>query len=329
MFHSAAIKLTLWYLAIILSLSIAFSAAFYHLYRQQLLTSNNRQTYFLNHRLPQPNFNSYNDLRQLDVEDSLQQLRGSLAAFNFMVLIAGGAASYGLARRTLQPIEEALESQKRFTGDASHELRTPLAVMQTENEVALRNPRLSRQQAVSQLKSNLEEVAKLKMLSDGLLRLASFDSSTELDSTVDVSEVVAEAVSRWQKPAEVKGVRITTEVSPATVRGDRESLIELVSILLDNAIKYSSSGGEVKITTSRRGRSVLIGVADKGQGIKAGDLPKIFDRFYQADTARSGQHGYGLGLSIALRIAEIHHGAIEVKSTVRKGSTFTVVLPQA
>jgi len=329
MFHSAALKLTLWYLIIIMALSIAFSVAIYHLSSDELFRNNQRQTYFLNDRLPQRNFNSFTYLRQQDLDDAMRHLRGNLLLFNLMVLIGGGAASYALARRTLQPIEDSLESQKRFTGDASHELRTPLAVMQTENEVALRNPKLTKQEAVDQLKSNLEEVAKLKMLSDGLLKLSSFDSTTPLETVVDMKDVAAEAAARWEKAAAAKKIKLTSNLSSGKVRGDSDSLIELLSVLIDNAIKYNQKGGEVIISTGRRGRNIVCTVADKGKGIAAADLPKVFERFYQAESSRSGSDGYGLGLSIAKRIAEVHNGVIEVRSAPNKGSTFTVVIPQA
>jgi two-component system sensor histidine kinase CiaH len=329
MFHSAAVKLTLWYLGIIMVLSISFSVAIYNLSRNELIQNNRRQNFYLNDRLPSPNFNSFNNLRQQDVSEGLRNLKGSLLVFNLMVLLAGGAASYALARRTLEPIEEALESQKRFTGDASHELRTPLTVMQTENEVALRNSNLSKKEAVEHLKSNLEEVAKLKMLSDGLLKLASFDNDKALTTAVDMKAVASEALKRHKKIAEAKNIKITNSISSQSVMGDFESLVELTSILLDNAVKYSKEGTEVIIAGQSRNKVAHLSVADQGFGITKKDLPKIFDRFYQADMSRSGKAGYGLGLSIAKRIAEVHNGSIEVSSAPSKGSTFTLLLPTA
>lgn len=329
MFHSAALKLTLWYLAIIMVLSVTFSVALYHLSSSELVQNNRRQAFYLNDRLPSPTFHSYNDLRRQDLKDGLNQVKSSLIVFNLLVLVAGGAASYVLARRTLEPIEEALESQKRFTGDASHELRTPLTIMQTENEVALRKPSLSKKEAVEQLRSNLEEVAKLKLLSDGLLKLASFDSDKALTNVVNLQDVIGQALSRVNKSAEVKSIQISTTASELRVRGDLEGLVELVVIILDNAIKYSAPGSTINLEVTRHNRNVAISVKDEGVGISAQDLPHIFDRFYQADTSRSGSQGYGLGLSIAKRIAEVHSGVIEVTSIKDKGSTFTVLLPTA
>ena len=164
MFHSAALKLTLWYLAIIMVLSLTFSGVLYHFASDELIRSSQRQLRYLNQYSFPTEFPDYNSMRIQDLDSGINRIKGDLILFNLMVLIGGGALSYYLARRTLMPIEENMEAQKRFTGDASHELRTPLAVIQTENEVALRNPNLSKKQATELLQSNLEEVAKLKAL---------------------------------------------------------------------------------------------------------------------------------------------------------------------
>jgi two-component system, OmpR family, sensor histidine kinase CiaH len=329
MFHSAALKLTLWYLAIIMALSIGLSVIIYHLASNELVVNTRRQIGFFNNELTPNDFNRYASLRQQQLERGVSRLRGNLVAFNVLVLAAGGAASYALARRTLLPIEETLENQKRFTGDASHELRTPLAIMQTENEVTLRNPSLTKSEALKQLESNLEEVSKLKALSEGLLRLTSVDSLQNFQKAVELKEVVGQAIERQKKAAAAKKIKVKTELKDVRVRGDHESLVELISLLLDNAIKYSPAGGTVIIKTWRRGRSGFISLADKGQGIAAKNLPHIFERFYQTDKSRGHNKGYGLGLSIAQRIVEVHGGSVEVRSAPGRGSTFTVSLAAA
>src|SRR5439155_20050798 len=126
------------------------SLVIYQISHNERISHSRRQDFFLNHRLPERNFTSFDQLRNQDINDASHKLKSNLVLFNLLVLAAGGAASYALARRTLEPIEDALEAQKRFTGDASHELRTPLTIMQTENEVALRDPKLSRQDAIAQ-----------------------------------------------------------------------------------------------------------------------------------------------------------------------------------
>lgn len=331
MFESAALKLTLWYLAIIMAISLIFSAMLYHVSGDDLDRNVNRQVGYFEHYLGPDQSDQYSVLRQRQLDQDLAHLRASLAIFNFLVLIAGGGASYWLARRTLDPIEDAMESQSRFASDASHELRTPLTAIQTENEVALRNKSLTKSEAVSVIKSNLEEVAKLRGLSEGLLRLANGKGHITSPRPVDLKEVVDLAAARYEKAAAAKKINLNAASAGVKASGDRESLVELVSILLDNAIKYSPAGSKVAVSAGRHGKFSIIAVSDKGEGINQADLPRIFDRFYQADSSRHkhGKGGYGLGLAIAKRIAEAHKGHITVSSVAGKGTTFTVFLPPA
>lgn len=208
-------------------------------------------------------------------------------------------------------------------------MRTPLAAIQTEVEVALRDPKLDQTMAVNILRSNLEEVAKLKSLSDGLLRLARENGKTLPIESISLEKIIPEAISQVLASAEAKDITIANSVSDIAVLGDKQNLVELVVILLDNAIKYSDPKTTIKLSARKHGKYVYLAVTDQGQGIKASDLPHIFDRFYRADSSRSKEKvsGYGLGLSIAKKIVDLHQGTIEAKSTPGKGSTFTVRLP--
>lgn len=330
-FHSAALKLTAWYLSIIMALSIACSLAIFQLSRDQLINNTRRQVYFFNDVLEPSDFRSFSQLRQRQLDQGLNRLKGNLVLFNALVFLGGGVAAYALARRTLRPIEESLEAQKRFTADASHELRTPLTAMLTEIEVALRNKSLTKKEAIDQLKSNLEEVGKLKALSEGLLHLAASGGKQMLNQDVNLKKVGGLAVDKWAKTAASRKITIKTQLKPVYVHGDEQSLIDLVSILLDNAIKYSPDGRQVTLKSWRRGREAIIQVEDQGIGIKAEDLPRVFERFYRTDSSRSKPQtgGYGLGLSIAEKIADLHGGYIEVKSAPGKGAAFSVRLPGA
>lgn len=331
MFESAALKLTLWYLGIIMAISLVFSSLLYHVSGDELGRNVNRQVGYFEHFLGPDQSNDYGVLRQRQLDQDLHHLKANLILFNLLVLIGGGAASYWLARRTLDPIEEALESQTRFASDASHELRTPLTAIQTENEVALRDKSLTKAQAVSVIKSNLEEVAKLRGLSEGLLRLANGNGVIDNPLPVPLAEVADTAIARYEKAAAAKKITVTSKVSDAKASGDSESLTELLSILLDNAVRYSPAGSKITVSGGQRNKNTMLKVSDNGIGIKQDDLPRIFDRFYQADTSRHKQTvaGYGLGLAIAKRIAEAHHGHINVSSTPGKGTDFTVFLPAA
>lgn len=331
MFHSAAVRLTTWYLLIIMALSLGTSFALYHVSSNDLEQNARRQVGFFRGLIGSENASDFADLRQHQLSEDLRHLKANLIFFNVLVLIGGGAAAYGLARRTLRPIEDALEAQTRFTADASHELRTPLTAIQTENEVALRSPNLTKAQALGLLKSNLEEVGMLKALADGLLSLAHTGPATELESHINIKSVVEAAQERVAKAARQKKIQVIASRvdKDLAIKGHQQNLVDLLVILLDNAIKYSPNGNDVKISAAKQGRNAIIHISDKGIGIKRSELPYIFERFYRSDSSRnkSKASGYGLGLAIAKRIVERHEGMIEVHSAPNKGSIFSVKLP--
>lgn len=329
MFKSAALRLTIGYLAIIMVLSLGTSIALYHVSSNELARSAQRPVDLYNVVFGPGNTAEIDNLRLHQLEKDRDRLKVNLLLFNIAVLGVGGGVSYFLARRTLQPIEETLEMQKRFTGDASHELRTPLTVMQTEIEVALRSPELTKKEAVDLLKSNLEEVGKLKSLSEGLLTLATTDAGGVAQEKISVARLVDGAIDQVAKSAAARKIKLNRKVKDTVLLGNPQQLTNLVAILLDNAIKYSQPNSKVMIEAKLKDKQAQISVTDHGQGITAADLPHIFDRFYRADISRtkSHTHGYGLGLAIAKKIADLHHGSIEVKSSPGKGSTFNVRLP--
>lgn len=331
MFRSAALKLTLWYLTIIMFISVLFSFSLYHVSSGELNRNVNRQIGYFNNLLGPEESQSYGRLRLRLLSEDLAKLKAKLVLFNFIVLLSGGGVSYWLARRTLDPIEQALEAQSRFASDASHELRTPLAAIQAENEVALRNRALTKADAIAILKSNLEEVGKLKMLSEGLLRLATGNGKIENLQPIKLRPLLETAVARYQKAADAKNIRIINAAGVQSIMGDRDSLIELFSIFIDNAIKYSPTGKSIKLSAKRQGNKVAIKIEDKGVGIKQSELPHIFERFYQTETSRHKDQpgGYGLGLAIAKNIARAHRGHIQVTSVQGKKTAFTVFLPSA
>ena len=260
-------------------------------------------------------------------------LRNQLLFTNLVVLVAASLASYFLAKRTLRPIEESLEEQRRFTADASHELRTPLTAMRSEIEVALRNANTKPEEHVEILRSNLEEIHRLEQLSRGLLRLARNESNPKALTmeTVPVSAVVDDAIRQVTPHANQKHITIDRIDIGGSWSGEKHSFVELLVILLDNAVKYSDEKTKVRIAGESTHRSVTLRVQDHGVGMKASDLPHIFNRFYRADSSRSKNavDGYGLGLPIAKQIVDRFNGTIAVASTIGEGSTFSVTFPRA
>lgn len=330
-FRSATLKLTVGYTLIIMAISVFFSISIYQLSLRQFRAQAEREIgVFQNFGFPAQFLpDDVTSVRENILHEFTSHAIGELAFFNLAILVIAGTGSYFLARKTLRPIEKSVEAQRQFTADASHELRTPLTAMKTEIEVAMRNPVLSTENAKILLRSNLEEIDALTDLSDSLLRLARYEESNGLAfSPIALQTVLMEAHERIAAHAEKKHITIEVRPTNDNVLGDQQALVELFVILLDNAVKYSPQNSSVTVWPERAS-SVRVYVRDHGQGIRAADIPRIFDRFYRADQSRSRQHvhGYGLGLAIAKAIVTRHHGQIDVKSTPGVETTVTVTLP--
>jgi heavy metal sensor kinase len=226
-------------------------------------------------------------------------------------------------------LENSFTEIRRFTADASHELRTPLTVLRTEVEVAL-GKSLTVADHHQRLGSILEELLRMSRLTDQLLTLSRRDAGVDhFDvASVDLHSLAADVVEAMRPIADAKGVTLRIEgSSPLPAAGDEGRLRQVVINLLDNSLKYTSAGGSVTVHTERRGGSSVVDVADTGIGIPAEHLPRVFDRFYRVDKARSrSEGGTGLGLSIAQSIVNAHGGTIELTSTVGEGTTCTVTL---
>lgn len=323
LFDSAQLRLTSWYLLILVVLSLLFSTIVY------TIASNEFDRAF-RARPGEPRQLVYiQTLREERAKEGRANLVSNLVLFNLVVVGAGGAASYLLARRTLRPIEEALQAQSRFSSDAAHELRTPLAVMQSEIEVDLRDLKATKKSHRTVLESNLEEVHRLRVLTDRLLMLASSQSLPL--SPVSLEQVAIAAVNHAVPLATQQKISIDNQVGDLRVTAHAESLGDVLTILIDNAIKYSPPKSTVTLTAEPLDGRVEISVKDNGVGIPLADQDKVFDRFYRVDDSRSRQNieGYGLGLAIAKQLVEMQDGALSVKSQPGKGSSFTVSLASA
>ena len=334
MFKSAYFKLTLFYVLIIMIISVSFSVVLYFVSTGELNRGLRRQTSIITEMPrefpPSLSRDDFERIRQETFGSSQHRLLINLININIIVLVLSSVFSYFMAKRTIGPIERSLESQKRFTADASHELRTPLTAIKTEIEVGLRDKNLSASDAKKLLKSNLQEVEKLQTLSGALLKLAQLDDKAKLEKkTINLAEITMQARDNLSKQAKEKAIKFDISAKNLSVAGDKDMLIEALSILFENAIKYSPKHSTVKVIIKKDDHHVKIIIADKGVGIHPDDLPHIFDRFYQADKARTkiDNDGYGLGLSIAKNIIDLHSGQISAQSTPPKGSTFTIELP--
>jgi signal transduction histidine kinase len=318
-----------------MAISLSFSIVFYKTSTHEAEVSLQRQTATLQ-ALPQSGL-SAGSIEQAGLEqlDSFRQhLISRLALVNLVMLVTGTALSYWLAKRNLEPIEEALEAQARFTSDAAHELRTPLTAMKTEIEVGLRQGNLSVKEAKTLLESNLEEVVKLETLTSALLRMAQVSQGKGQiqQENLSVQKLLKEAAQRVKSSAKAREIQIDTSgINDAVVSGDLAQLRELFVILLDNAIKYGRDGMAISLASRLVENHVKITVTDQGIGMKASDIEHIFERFYRADQSRTKNKasGFGLGLSLAKAIVDNHGGEITATSKPNEGSTFTIALPLA
>ena len=233
----------------------------------------------------------------------------------------------------LERIESSVKSIRQFTANASHDLRTPLSLIRTHAELALRRTRtageyresLTRILTLSEQTTGLVEALLTLARADAgasNLRMVEIDLATLLDKTNEQVLVLAQS----------KGVSFSFSPcdAPLCLRGDSAALETLLRAILDNAVKYTPSGGSIRLQAFERAGEAVIEIKDTGIGIATEDLPRIFDRFFRADQSRSrAVAGSGLGLSIARWIAETHQGRIEVESELGAGSLFRIVLPLA
>jgi two-component system phosphate regulon sensor histidine kinase PhoR len=224
------------------------------------------------------------------------------------------------------------EVRKDFVANVSHELRTPLSILRGYIETLRDNPKLPVNELARILGVMERHSKRLGLLVEDLLTLTQLESSTpnlQL-SDVSVNNLVRGVVRDWEKKLGDKDLRVIVDLAPdvPVIRADETRLQEVLYNLLDNAVKYSSTGAEIRLHAQRRDGQVVLSVSDTGIGIGKDDLPRIFERFYRVDKARSSAlGGTGLGLSIVKHIAQLHGGRVEAESELGRGTTIRVLLP--
>ncbi len=234
--------------------------------------------------------------------------------------------------QTFGRLEQAFQLERQFTSDASHELRTPLSIMQSEATLALKKDR-SKEEYQKSIVSISQEITHMTSVINKLLFLSRIDGGKDkLNLTsVNLSELLLDLASNVEALCEEKSLHFNCEIDEYIyVEGDKVKLRELFLNLIDNAIKFTQSGGKISLSVAKNENQAVITVSDTGIGIGEGHLPHIFKRFYRIDKTSSTENSSsGLGLAICKHIAEMHKGKIQVKSVLRQGSAFTVTLPLA
>jgi len=222
--------------------------------------------------------------------------------------------------------------RRDFVANVSHELRTPLSILRGYIETLLDNPQTSDKELLRILRVMERHSKRLGLLVDDLLTLAQLESrSAGLQfSDVQLAELFQSVIRDWEKKLAEKQLKVVVDLSPdaRTIRADETRLHEVLYNLLDNALKYSRENGEIRLRAAQHGSEIVLSVTDNGIGITKDDLPRIFERFYRADKARSRElGGTGLGLAIVKHIAQLHGGRVEAESELGSGTTIRVVLP--
>jgi signal transduction histidine kinase len=275
--------------------------------------------YFLNRRALQPVDQITATLRSISIGNLSQRLPVANTRDELQRLAQ-------TCNEMLARLEDAVERINRFTADASHELRSPVALIRAVAEYALRNPKID-PQSKEGFEEILAESVETSQLLEDLLTLARADAGygSAVFEAVDLSQLVEDAAARQRPLAEAKQQTVSVRAAaPAWISGDRSSLRRLVSILLDNAVKYTPANGRIVVDLEATPSEAVLTVRDSGIGIPEALLPRIFDRFVRADPSRGEVNGTGLGLAIAKWIAGAHHARLSVESREREGSVFRV-----
>jgi signal transduction histidine kinase len=231
----------------------------------------------------------------------------------------------------LARLDAAFAAQRQFVADASHELRNPLAIIRTNVDVALADPRADPEDLRHTIVVVKRASDRMARLVDDLLALARRQEPILEHEPVDLGVAVTEASDDFVVPAAARNIVLDRAIAPGVVvTGDRDALKRAVANLLENAVRLAPEGSRIRLATGGEGDQAWIAVADEGPGIAPEDQPHVFDRFWRADKGRSrADGGTGLGLAIVRQIAEGHGGQIRLRSKVGVGSSFVIWLPVA
>jgi len=266
---------------------------------------------------------------RMELEDeyaSLIEAFGAAALAALLLVIGGGSL---LVRKSTAPIERSMEQMRRFMADAAHELRAPVTILRTRAEVALGQARDSSRDAVA-FQAIEREATRLGQVVGDLLTLARADAGERPVARVPLflDDVAAEAVDAVRTLAEQKHVQVEVGAfEEAKITGDPTLVRQLLLIVLDNAVKFTATGGKVRLDVSADDGRAAVVVVDTGVGIPAEHLPHVFERFYRGEPARREADGAGLGLAIARWIVDAHGARIDIASAAGTGTRVTISFP--
>jgi len=315
MLKTHLIRLTIWYVIIVTLLSLSLSSFLfvfsygelkenYHSQITHSITKNGKPT------------NPDLSLSTNQFNDQVNRLAISFIDFNLIVIITAGAISYFLAKRHIRPLEQANQAQQRFLAQASHELRTPITAMKLDTESIILSNNKTNQQLLKTFKSNLKDLSRLENLTTHLLEIAKY-KSLEINhySEVDLDRLIDLTLKQIKRShsKSLKNKKIVCSLARVKLNCDKVAIELVVSILLDNAIKYSFPKSEINLSLTRQDQIACLSVSNFGPTINDQDIKHIFEPFYRPNRPNDVA-GYGLGLSIAQQIIAMHKGKISYRA---------------
>lgn len=322
-FQKARIKLTLYYIGIMAVILLIFSSGLIYTIEHKIRRG------FREKIILKDEFVILESDTNL-IETTSDEIEYIIFSIDGLLLIIIGFSSYLLAGKTLLPIKNALDTQKRFSADASHDLRTPLAIMTTMSEVTLQNKNTSPQELRYTLKSNLEEVKKMSRLVTDLLLISRGDNQSLVMSSThtDIHLLIEKLVRQLQ--IQVKRKNLDLKIIPykkIVTSIDACNFERAILNILQNAINYTKTGS-ISIDLQEDSQKVYVLISDTGVGIDQKDLPFVFDRFYKASHSRNDVSSSGLGLPITKLIVEQHGGSVKIESKIHQGTIVTITIPK-
>lgn len=258
-----------------------------------------------------------------------------MKSFRLFLFVSAGASVGGLlavlflliflSGRIVKPFSENYEKQKRFITDAGHELKTPLTIIDADAEVLEMD--IGENEWLSDIQT---QTRRLTELTGSLIQLSRMEEEPQVEKIeFPLSDLVEETVETFQALAKTQRKTLSVHISPMlAMNGDEKAIRQLVTILMDNAVKYSDAEGRIEVTLERQKNQLRLSVFNTTAGVKRENLSHLFDRFYRADQSRNSRTGgYGLGLSIASAIVAAHRGKIWASTQDEKSLLVTVTFP--
>ena len=269
--------------------------------------------------------------RRVSVEREVTLSQPSPRTLHARIMPLADGEEYLLVLRELTELRRLERVRRDFVANVSHELRTPLTSIKAMAETLLEGARLDEAVAPRFLQTIMRESDRLVRLSSDLLDLSRVEALGIEKRPIDLASLVSDVVTRLSAQAEKADITLANSIRTSLdVSADRDEMAQVLVNLLDNAIAYSPRGGVVTFSALETAETVTISIADTGIGILSHDIPRLFERFYRADKARSrASGGTGLGLSIVKHIVENHGGTVKVESEYNKGSVFSFTLPKS